>query len=141
MQNENVANFIKYQCELMPPGTVPIYETKPTGRQIYGCDEFEDILVSYGPENWITYRIDCYQLYLFFCSWKSVRRNNKLGPEMFAREMVKTEGVCIVDNYRYAKLAKEMPEWTQALNGKMFLGIRHRKYRAEIDELEFYRFR
>jgi len=111
----------------MPNGNTEIleYEDDPSG------DDFGTGLIPQkirrlgtGPENYLTYTIDCYQLYLWYMGWGDRPLAGRMPFVEFVTEVLKEPKIKIIKNWRYKASSVKTPNEIRPFLGKMFLGVR-----------------
>lgn len=126
--NRFVRRFITQCCELMPEGNVPIfeYEEDPDAiSPIPGMEVMKETQIATGPQDYLTYTIDCYQLYLWYLGWKDRPLAGNMPFTEFVIEISKEPKIKIIKNWRYQAGNMYLPEEIKPLLGKMFIGVRH----------------
>ena len=113
----------------MPDGNTPIYKMVDSVDQKdvpEGFTKQDEIFLRNGPENWVIWTIDCYQLYLNFMGWDGRAPMVKPDQVEFVKYVMKTPGVFVINNFRYNLDNKSDPEINKHLIAKMFIGLRYK---------------
>lgn len=122
--DKKVLQFLMEKCDWMPEGTVPIYEMRLTGELVnwdgFDSELVEQVEVCLGPENYVTYKEDCYAVYLRYCAWPGIAESTPLPPLEFTMEVLKHPKIKLITNPRYPG---KPPEFPNDLVGMCFVGI------------------
>lgn len=120
-----IRRFLDNCCEIIPIGKTEMFEyiEKPGGLD----GEVLEVSLGFGPMNYLTYTIDCYQLYLWFLGWPDRPPLMSINFLEFAMAVVHVEPrIRVINNWRYQSNEIEIPAEARPLIGKMFLGVRHK---------------
>lgn len=113
---------------MMPVGETKIFEylsdlENPV--QVDGFETMKEVFLFMGPENYLTYTVDCYQLYLWYCGFGDRPLAGSVEFLEFVMEILKYPRIKIINNWRYEINKIAYPAQVRPFLGKMFLGIRH----------------